>query len=79
MVCLIENQQYYYEQLGRLGYASQIGIRNSDGSWEIKIEAIKELLGCQEKRDFLTQSVIGLIDLKGAERVTDFLVEFQAN
>ncbi len=32
-------------------------------------------MGCKEKRDALTESVTGLIDLKGAERVIDLLAD----
>jgi len=76
VVCAVDNQENYYKQLGRLGYASQIGVRTFSGGWEFNVEAIGELLGDQKKRDALKQSVTGLIDLKGAERVVDFLVEF---
>ncbi len=79
VACLIDNQQDYYEQLGRLGYATQIGIRTFAGSWDINIEAIRDLLGSQEKRDALKHSIKGLIDLKGASRVVDFLVDFETN
>jgi len=79
VACLIDNQEDYYEQLGRLGYATQIGIRTHAGAWEINVEAIGDLLGSQEKRDALKQSIIGIIDLKGASRVMDFLVEFKGN
>jgi spore coat polysaccharide biosynthesis predicted glycosyltransferase SpsG len=79
VVCVIDNQEDYYGQLGRLGYATQIGIRTLAGAWEINVEATRDLLGSQEKREALKQSIIGLIDLKGASRVIDFLVEFKTN
>jgi spore coat polysaccharide biosynthesis predicted glycosyltransferase SpsG len=79
VVCLINNQEDYYEQLGRLGYAIQIGLRTSNGDWEFNVEAIKDLLESQERHEALKQSVLGLIDLKGAERVIDFLVAFKAD
>ncbi len=79
VVCLIDNQEDYYEQLGRLGYATQIGIRTSAGAWEFNVEAIRNLLVSQEKRDALKESVLDLVDLKGAERVIDFLVRFKGN
>jgi spore coat polysaccharide biosynthesis predicted glycosyltransferase SpsG len=78
VVCAIDNQESYYKQLGRLGYATQIGVRTFSGDWEFNVEAIGDLLGDQKKRDALKQSVTGLIDLKGAERVVDFLLEFNA-
>ena len=79
VACLIDNQEDYYEQLGRLGYATQIGIRTYAGAWEINVEAIRDLLSNQEKRDALKKSVKGLIDLKGASRVIDILVDYKAD
>ena len=79
VVCLIDNQEDYYKQLGRLGYAAQIGVRTTTGGWEFDVEAIRELLGSLEKRHSLKESITSLIDLKGAERVINFLIEFKAN
>jgi spore coat polysaccharide biosynthesis predicted glycosyltransferase SpsG len=79
VVCLIDNQEDYYEQLGQLGYATQIGVRTSTGAWEFNVEAIRNLLVSQEKRDALKESILDLIDLKGAERVIDYLVGFKCN
>ena len=79
VVCLIDNQRDYYEQLGRLGYATQIGARTFAGGWEFHVEAVKNLLESKDKREVLKESITGLVDLKGAERVIDFLLEFKAN
>jgi spore coat polysaccharide biosynthesis predicted glycosyltransferase SpsG len=74
VVCAVDNQQGLFEQLGRLGYASKIGVRIRDGVWKFDINSITELLGSQNKRDSLKKATHGLIDLKGASRVIDFLV-----
>jgi spore coat polysaccharide biosynthesis predicted glycosyltransferase SpsG len=74
VVCAIENQMEYYEQLGKLGYVSQLGFRNLDNCWEFNVGEIRELLESHLKREFLKESVCGLIDLKGAARVIDALV-----
>ncbi len=74
VVCTVDNQLDYYEQLGQLGYVSQLGILNSVGNWEFNLPAIKELLESQEKRDSLKEATLGLIDLKGAARVIDNLM-----
>jgi spore coat polysaccharide biosynthesis predicted glycosyltransferase SpsG len=74
VVCAIENQMEYYEQLGKLGYVSQLGFRNLDNSWEFNVVEIRQLLESYSKRAFLKDSVCGLIDLKGAARVIDTLV-----
>lgn len=73
VVCAVDNQENYYEQLGRLGYASQIGVRNHAGDWDFNLEAIRELLTSPAKRDSLTESARGLVDLRGAARVIDAL------
>ncbi len=75
VVCAVDNQEGCYEQLGRLGYASMIGVRNRDGVWDFDFRSIMELLGNQNKRDSLREATRGLIDLKGASRVIDFLVD----
>ena len=79
VVCLIDNQEDYYNQLGRLGYATQIGVRTFARGWDFNVDAIRDLLGNEEKRNILKQSISGLIDLKGAERVINFLLEFKTN
>lgn len=73
--CAVDNQENYFEQLERLGYASTIGVRNREGVWNFDVESIMELLGSQNKRVALREATRGLIDLKGASRIIDFLVE----
>lgn len=73
--CAVDNQESCFEQLERLGYASTIGVRNRDGVWDFDVESIMELLGSQNKRVALREATRGLIDLKGASRVIDFLAE----
>jgi spore coat polysaccharide biosynthesis predicted glycosyltransferase SpsG len=74
VVCAVGNQAEYFEQLGRLGYATQIGHRNPKNSWEFNLPAVKEMLESQHKRDSLKEAIHGLIDHKGAARVIDILV-----
>jgi spore coat polysaccharide biosynthesis predicted glycosyltransferase SpsG len=74
IVCAVDNQANYYDQLGQRGYASQLGKYNSSGNWDFDLLLINELLESQEKRDSLKKSIRSLIDLKGAARVIDTLV-----
>lgn len=74
VACAVDNQKETYEQLGRLGYATQIGVRNSRSNWEFKHQVIWELLKNQDKRDSLLKATDMLIDLNGAKRVIDKLV-----
>lgn len=73
VVCAVDNQSGYYEQLGRLGYAAQVGVLNSTGEWKFDLDEIQILLTQPESRKSLRESVRGLIDLKGAARVIDVL------
>lgn len=73
VVCEVDNQEEYYEQLGRLGYASQIGVRTSNGTWDIEVKAIEELLKNESTRHSLRNKIRGLIDPKGGARVLDGL------
>ena len=74
VACAVENQKETYEQIGRLGFGSQIGVRNSRGDWEFDKKEIVELLDDRSKRDSLVLATQMLIDLKGAKRVFDTLV-----
>jgi spore coat polysaccharide biosynthesis predicted glycosyltransferase SpsG len=74
VVCAVDNQRDYYNQLGSLGYASQLGVYNSDGEWDFDLNSIKELLENEEKQNSLRKATKSLIDLKGASRVVDTLV-----
>ena len=73
VVCAVDNQESCFEQLGRLGYASKIGVRSSSGVWDFDHNSILELLVSQKKRDSLRKATRGLIDCKGASRVIDVL------
>ena len=73
--CAVDNQKAYYDELGRLKYASQIGVYNPRGVWEFNLPAIKELLVSQNQQQMLKNAMDSLIDLRGASRVIDTLVE----
>jgi UDP-2,4-diacetamido-2,4,6-trideoxy-beta-L-altropyranose hydrolase len=78
IVCSVDNQEEYYNQLGRLGYALQLGIYNSSGAWEFNLPVIKELLESQDRRQSLRDATHALIDFKGAARVIDDLLALVA-
>lgn len=82
VVCSVENQEDYYHQLGKLGYASQIGFRNTSGKWIFNLDTIREMVESKEKQHLLKKATNSLIDLRGAARVIDKLVlqyEFARN
>lgn len=71
VACAVDNQAGHYDQLGKLGYAQQIGVFESDQTWNFNFPPIKELLQSRERRNSLKEATRGLIDLKGAVRVID--------
>ncbi len=74
IVCAVDNQADYFDQLGRLGYAAQLGVYNSNCGWEFDLPSIKEMLESPKKRQSLKEVTKSLIDLKGAARVVDAMV-----
>ncbi len=75
VVCVIDNQREYYNQLGVLGLAVQIGLRNEDQSWEIDLNALNKFLRDNEIRTQLCERMSDFIDLNGASRVLDQILE----
>lgn len=73
VVCAVDNQRDYYDQLGKLGFVSQIGVLETSGEWRFNLKEIVDLLSDSGKRAGLRNATKGLIDLKGATRVIDFL------
>jgi spore coat polysaccharide biosynthesis predicted glycosyltransferase SpsG len=71
MVCAVDNQRQYYNSLGRLGVAAQLGFRAVDSHWEIDPHEIYSLITSNELRVNLVSRAEGLIDFKGASRIVD--------
>lgn len=68
--CSVDNQEQYYQILSRLGIAIPVG-RFRAGNWEINKEKIVELVVSANLRESLKSKCVGLIDLDGANRITD--------
>jgi spore coat polysaccharide biosynthesis predicted glycosyltransferase SpsG len=73
VACVVENQENYYLGIGRLGIAKQIGVRNTDGAWQLDFDAIEGLVTSDILRNSLRARSANLIDLRGAERVLDYI------
>ena len=69
IVCAVDNQEQYYDSLGELGVAAQIGFRNLENGWELDKEGIQSLITSSELRLNLRAKAKGLIDFKGASRI----------
>ena len=71
IICAVDNQEQYYNSLGELAVAAQIGFRNSDKEWKLDKEKISLLITSSELRANLLEKAKGLFDFKGASRIVD--------
>jgi spore coat polysaccharide biosynthesis predicted glycosyltransferase SpsG len=71
LVCAVDNQRQYYNSLGALGVAAQLGVRTLDNNWELDEQKIYSLLTSNELRMNLMARSVGLIDFNGAGRIVD--------
>ena len=71
VVCAVDNQRQYYDSLGQLGVAAQIGLRNPSLGWDLDVETIRLLISRPDFRERLTKRAVGLIDFHGASRIVD--------
>ena len=44
VACAVDNQRQYYDSLGQLGVAAQIGLRNPSLGWDLDVETIRLLI-----------------------------------
>jgi spore coat polysaccharide biosynthesis predicted glycosyltransferase SpsG len=73
IACAVDNQIANYTQLLELGYASQIGVFDPLGGWKFDTRELELFLTDTNKQDLLRSSIRGLVDLKGAARIIDYL------
>ncbi|MDO8646040.1 MAG: hypothetical protein Q7R42_05610 [Candidatus Planktophila sp.] len=71
IACSVDNQEQYYNSLGELAVAAQIGLSNLDKDWELDKEMIYSLVASSELRGDLIAKAKGLLDFKGASRIVD--------
>ena len=75
IACVVDNQENYYREIGKLGIAKQIGTRNADGTWRFDLNVIEELITSEILRNSLRTSAANQIDLRGTERVVDYILK----
>lgn len=71
--CSVKNQESNYIELGNLGVVAQIGVR-VDHVWQMNDELIKNLVQSKSLRAAIRSKSLSLIDLKGASRIVDNIV-----
>jgi len=79
IACAIDNQVDFYDQIGSLGCALQIGSYGSDGKWRLIMHSIRELLESREMRESLRRTIDSLVDNRGAVRVLNSLLSLAAS
>jgi spore coat polysaccharide biosynthesis predicted glycosyltransferase SpsG len=72
--CSVDNQEEYYESLSAAGIALPVG-KLIEGRWDMDELKIIELVRSKVYRDALRQKCANLIDLNGASRIVDELLE----
>ena len=73
LVCAVNNQKQYYNSLGNLGVAAQLGFRTIDNCWELDEQLIFSLITSSELRMSLIARAVDLIDFNGASRIVDVI------
>lgn len=71
VACAVANQRQYYDSLGQLGIAAQIGSRTQASGWNLNIEIIRRLVTLSDFRESFTKKAAGLIDFSGTRRIID--------
>jgi spore coat polysaccharide biosynthesis predicted glycosyltransferase SpsG len=72
---VVENQDSNYRELVEQGVAIGIGHRNLDGTWDIDLDALIDLITSQELRSKLSQQSLGKYDVLGSDRIVNKLIE----
>jgi len=75
--CSVQNQKSNYLKLGELEIACLVGIY-LNGSWEINKDAILEIVSSKNMREKLQCKARNYIDLNGAVRIVDNILDFIA-
>jgi UDP-2,4-diacetamido-2,4,6-trideoxy-beta-L-altropyranose hydrolase len=73
VVSAVENQNHYYDYLTTNDLACGLGKFNLTTGWEISLENLKNFLLNNDYREMLSTRMSGLVDLKGAGRILDFI------
>ena len=75
VACAVDNQRQYYNSLGQLDVAAQIGFRDPSLGWFLDIKTIHKLVTLPDFRESLAKNAIGLIDFHGASRIVDVIID----
>jgi spore coat polysaccharide biosynthesis predicted glycosyltransferase SpsG len=71
MVCTVDNQKEYYQELSSRGLALPIGTFDVDTWWEINSKELKDLINSKDRQQKLIRAISGKIDFMGANRIVE--------
>lgn len=71
IACAVDNQEKFYSELTELEFAIPIGVRDSDGEWQLDLQTIKKAIEDPGVRLELRLRIHGVIDLMGPSRIVD--------
>jgi spore coat polysaccharide biosynthesis predicted glycosyltransferase SpsG len=72
--CSIDNQEDFYNKMSAIGVAIPIG-RVFSGSWKLNVQSIRQLVVDDNLRSELRVRVRDFVDLKGASRIVDLILD----
>ena len=75
IACAVDNQFGYFEKLGNLGVATQIGERIKTGNWNIYSSNLSRLLGDFDFRRSLINASSNLINFNGSRNILDEILK----
>lgn len=71
MVCTVDNQEEYFQELSIRGLALPVGTFSLSAGWSINSKELQGLIGSRDKQQSLIDAISGKIDFKGASRILD--------
>ena len=74
VVCTVQNQLSYYEELKKLNLAFCLGKRSTEGKWEIDSQELEKIFSDHDLRYELRARIRGVVDLKGSSRIIDTIL-----
>ena len=75
VIRLLDNQDQYFNVLGEMGVAVQLGFRSDEGIWNIDNSLLAELIRSEKLREKLIQKSSLLIDFDGSKRIVTAIRE----